>query len=280
MSYTDMSEKPYMSQIMKYKKIPLGRTEVLFLYLISKGDKSAYEILSFLREIPSKSMSYKNVHERVKRLQTLRLIEPTKEKLPRNAIKYRLTAYGLFQCILVSSDMELTNGKFVQVPASVLDPRIKKESPILRTILYRYFEEETIKPFLKSILMSQILEDYLRETCESILRELEKWKSKWKSTKIKCIDNHSYYGSGGLGDRMDNIDKLIEDRAKNFIYKLVVFSRGTKGLFEAEGNITSIPGTRLEDRVSVINALAKDKKFIELLKKVKDEFTTGCDEFL
>jgi saccharopine dehydrogenase-like NADP-dependent oxidoreductase len=63
-----------IQEIKNYKRIPLGQTDVYFLYLISKGEKSAYEILISEKKI-GRTISYKNVHEKVKRLESFGLIE-------------------------------------------------------------------------------------------------------------------------------------------------------------------------------------------------------------
>jgi hypothetical protein len=261
-SYTQLIEKRYMSEIWPYRKMPLGDTEAYFIGAISVSEKSAYDIFLGLRNLTLEKknlMAYKNVHKRIKTLEKLALIEPVEGKFRRNAIKYRLTPYGLFQRLLTSSS------PFDYTPPSVLEPYMKK-NPVMQTILYQYFEEETVKAFLDSQTYSMLLADYLRETCEVILRKLEEWRL--VHTKISPMMN---YG----------MDEVITIKAKNFITQIVIFlARAEYSKLDITQDRSPEEQVMGDEYVNVIRTLAKDQKFIKLLMKMRDEFGGGCEIFL
>jgi hypothetical protein len=133
-----MASKWDISQIRDYKRITLGYREEQFLQIIANYQcseftndiyfYSAYDIYRELNAgeghngkarklVPGEmypigaddSISYKDVHKRVKRLEVLGLIEPIpldleididkqRQKQKRKVIKYRITSRGLFQC--------------------------------------------------------------------------------------------------------------------------------------------------------------------------------------
>ena len=205
-------------------------------------------------------MAYKNVHKRIKTLEKLALVEPVEGKFRRNAIKYRLTPYGLFQRLLTSSR------PFDYTPPTVLEPYMKK-NPIMKTLLYQYFEEETVKAFLESSFMySMLLADYLRETCEAIINKLEEWKS--KSLQYNWPMNYA-------------MDELITIKAKSFISLIVIFlKRDGYTKFDITHDSGRMDQQVGEDNVSAVRALSKDQKFITLLMNMKDDFDGGCKVLL
>jgi hypothetical protein len=258
-TYTYQVPKEFMSEIREYQKLTLGETEAYFLYLFSTGNKSAYDIYSWLKKTGN-PMAYKNVHKRVKRLLFLGLIEEA-EKFKRNAIKYRLTAYGLFQCLILES----LDRRFDYVPAIVLDRQMKKESAVIRTILYQFFDEQTVRTILKSFFWSLMLQNYLRETCQATVRKVEEWR----------LDPPL------VGSKTSAMNILITEKAKSFIYQLVVSSKQMKSQLNPKRNpLDSNLGGGNEALLNVIHELGKDEKFIDLLRVIKGEFYGGCKLFL
>ena len=136
----------FINEITDYEKVILGSTEVRFLYLISTREaRSAYKIFTYLKRCEEegiesiKSMEYKNVHKRVKRLETLGLIE-IEEIGKRKEINYRLTSKGLFQCFLEASPPLIRR---------TLAKNRYMNNIILKTILYQFFEPETLRHFTR-----------------------------------------------------------------------------------------------------------------------------------
>ena len=120
-----------MSEALKYKEISLGNAQRMYIDLLSETPLSAYDIHSIIKK--RKQIDIKNVRKTLYRLILLGLIE-IEGHYARSAIKYRLTSQGLFHCLhsghLSSRTLDLYN-----------------QDITLQTILYRYFEVETIKKF-------------------------------------------------------------------------------------------------------------------------------------
>jgi hypothetical protein len=256
----------FISDIPNYERLALGKTEKLFLHIISMEPTSVYRISVGLKSgtimigetmltTGIQSMAYKNVHKRVKRLHSLGLIEESKGNFKRNAKMYRLTSRGLFERLLDQSPW---------LP-DILD--LYRNNPIIETLVYQYFELETIANFETFPLTE--LRRYLRRCCEAILNTLdvhryetkkcEEWSRVYNvEPKDHSVLLHSY------------LDAAIKDEAKNFVLKIVNMSKD-------EDPYQSIPNySNLFPR----QALLKDKKFIYLLEEIKNDFDNGSKNFL
>jgi hypothetical protein len=231
-----MVENGFISEVKNYNRISLGSAERLFLILYCLNDNfSASKLHAYLKNT-EKPMAYKNVHKRVKRLQDLNLIEEVKEKRGRwrNEIKYKVTPFGLFQRLLL-----------VEVPvsrAAIL--RRNKDSLILQTILYRYFEPKSIAKFESYAL--RIIANYLKKCCEVILEWMENYRTKYKRATPSSIT--------------ENMDNLITHEAKGLILNIVTISN-------------------LDELFFPIETLTNDKKFMEILQEMKKDFDNGYQKF-
>lgn len=261
-----------MSEIQNYKTITLGTTEREFLLLITVGHSSAYKIFSFLKNPknrPGGSMAYKNVHRRVNRLHSLGLIEKLEGSFKRNAINYRLSSRGLFQCFLMG----------IMIPF-LLNKYQDKNNIIIQTILYQFFEEQTMSEFL-TLPRILSLGDYLRKCCQAILKKLEQNQS----TRFK--NNLNLLG--------DEIDTIIKDEMKNFVFHIIMnirertidfhFIDARRREYKRMGYDVikdNWVGSEHKDHSSFFPnmALATDKKFIKLLSSIKKDFEYGCKELL
>ena len=264
-----MVSKEFISEIKDYKTISLGSTERAFLLLILVGNSSAYKIFLHLKNpklTTLKPMAYKNVHKRVKRLLSLGLIEELDEKFKRNAINYRLTSRGIFQYLLTGNTIPFLLNKYQD-----------KNNVIIQTILYQFFEEETMSKFL-TMPRYFSLGDYLRKCCEGILKKLEEYRSRRFKTDLR-----------------DEIDTVIQNEIKNFVFYIIMNIRETTvnyRLLDAKGREykrmsydvikDNWAGNDGKDHSSFFPnmALATDKKFIKLLLSIKKDFEDGCKELL
>jgi len=231
-----MSSKWFISEIKDYKEISLGYREEQFLQMIANNEWSEfandidfYSAYDIYRELnggeghkgkarklapgemypigADDSISYKDVHKRVKRLETLDLIEPVdiepgkqKQKSKRKIIKYTVTSRGLFQCCLY---FQWSRGCPTKIPLMLL----YKDNVIYQTLLYQYFQEETVREIL-SIFLYDVFLHYLRKCCEGILEILD--YARWLEVKTQ--------------DRIKDIDDLIKKELKNLIYEIVLES--------------------------------------------------------
>lgn len=249
----------FMSEISTYERIILGDTEKQFLSLIAEGPKSAYQIFKRLKLMAStktRSMAYKNVHTRIKRLQELQLIERVKGNFKRKAIKYRLTSRGLFQRLLISPSLDW----------SFLNRY--KDDIIIQTILFQYFEVETIRELSSldvALLITSsvgLLVDYLRKCCEIILKKLERFRSMISGfrERVSAVTETE----GVIDQFIEEMDKSIRYEIKDFVFQIVTFSK-----YEQQN----------QDLIFSNLVLSKDKKFIGLVQEIKTDFDDGCKCF-
>lgn len=258
-----------MSEIKNYRRITLGQREEQFLKMITEGEegRSAYSIYSELNEgetnngkarrIPegiltpnTDSMSYKNVHKRVKRLESLGLIEGMLERKQKGKeIKYMVTSRGLFQQLLGYQ----WKGSFVVLPL------IYKDDIIIQTILYRYFELETVKKLIE-IFGGWLFNSFIRKCCEQIqqyvdglLNELELEYPRYYSDKNTVAA--FFHPESRMGKF---IDEMIRNEAKNLVHEIVRESAKDKYKDNFPNPI-----------------LLNDEEFRKLLEEIKNEIQEG-----
>lgn len=254
--------KRFISEIQGCTRLSLGKTERMFLtFFCLAGDKaekshltepwfghglSAYKMFTELRG-SDMSMTYKNVRKRIIRLLYLGLIEEIKEERRyRRAIKYKATSLGLFQRFL--------NQQEDPVSISVLETH--KGSIILQTILFKYFEYETIKEFRRYHALSYVT-NYLTRCCEVILERIESLQRK----------NYSEL-DGYLADSI--IESLIQPEAISLVFRIVLLSSVI--VKDADDpNITSL---------FPLSTLANDKKFMGFLNDMKNQLDIGYQNLM
>lgn len=233
MSYIYLAENRFMSEIANYQKIYLDKTEQIFIFLFAMRSFSSSEFFSHLKS--QKNMSYKKVYTKIQRLVELGLLEAVEGRFKRNAIKYKLTTRGLFERLTF-------NGWFAIHPIIWHNYR---DNIILQTVLYRFFETQTIWNFRKAgySAVSILISDYLRKCCEGI-------------SKVKSESE---------------IDQIIRNELRDLILKLVTCSRIEKKYSEDLG--------KLRPSIDTDMTLRADKKFFPLLFEMKDDIDKGCKIF-
>jgi hypothetical protein len=255
-----------MSEIRKFRRAKLGRTEKLFLIVISRELTSAYRISADIKNgyiITSegiisadiKPMAYKNVRKTVKRLYSLGLIDQVEGNFKRNAKMYKLTTKGLIEQLLDVNPL---------LP-DVFE--VYKDDPIIQTLIYQYFELETIKEFETVPLMQ--FRRYLRSCCEAILNALDihRYEANFikRNTPPKSehkVDDHDYL-------LPDYVNEAIKNEAKKYVFEIVKMSKD-------ENPYQNGPNSNLYPR----QALLKDSKFIDLLQEIRKEFDDGCKNYI
>lgn len=188
-----------MSEILDYEKIVLGETEDYFLQMICVFPNSAYGVYSALKKdnLSKGPMAYKNVHARIQRLYEIGLIEQMAGDFSRNAIKYRVTTRGLFQILLTHTPSSGTLEMY-------------KDNIILSTILYQFFEVETIRRF-NTMPRGAALRSYVQKCCEKILQKLEEFRVLPHLHKEEYLETE--------------IDDLIKSEVKNFLFQIISISK-------------------------------------------------------
>jgi hypothetical protein len=229
-----MPSKRFISEIRGYDRISLGYREEQFLDMIASGPMSAYDIYRELNNgeghngkarklIPNEiypvglddSISYKDVHTRVKRLETLGLIEPVdtkidKEKQKRKVIKYTVTSRGLFQCCLY---FQWAARRPAEIPLMLL----YKDNVIFQALLYEYFQENTIREIL-SIFLYDIFHPYLRKCCEGILTINDEVRFLQEQQGLEDTESLK---KERLHYQLEDINRIIQNELKNLIYDIV-----------------------------------------------------------
>lgn len=265
-----------------YRRIELGSTEELFLDLIAAKERSTWDIYSELdisgsrrhkgkrgqyqqpQKKPNKasyssqnqnnknempiSMAYKNVHLRVAKLHKLGLVEKIRKKLGEKSIRYRITSQGLFQCLLVQNGLASSEILFLY-----------KDNIILQTILYQFFETETVRELI-SIFGEHVFDNYLEKCCENTLTVIQNIKLDPKDIDEALEKMWPYYYPNKLeGRRIVELDQLLHNEAYRLIYAIVqcaAFDPNYEDSFPNE-------------------VISTDKKFQKLLGVMKMFFDEG-----
>ncbi len=230
----------FLSEVANYECVLLGGRQGSFLYLFGDSPYSVYEIHLRIK----KQIDIKNVRKTVNRLLSLGLIQ-IEGYYPRNAKKYQLTSYGLFQL--------LSNG---QIPLSLAS--LYKDDIIIQTILFQYFDTKTIREWVE-LEAPFLLAQYLERSCQAILASLQKIRSmtrKYRGSR-SFVSNRSEYLRSFLRESLSN-------EISKFIFAIVV------GRWEHR-----YP----EDHIVPMIALAKDQKFIKLAQATRKMFEDGCRDF-
>lgn len=223
-----------MSEITSYKEITLGETEQLFIILFGQRSFSAWDLWSQMKV--TKPMSYPNTYRKIKRLYELGLLEEVKGDFGRGAIPYKLTTRGLFERLTLT-------GWYAINPSVWYDYR---DNIILQTILYRFFETQTIWKLRQPAYMgfSTLISQYLRNCCKGILTVRSE----------------------------PEVEKIIMDELKSVILKLVIASSIESRVWDNKVVV---------DRPSrdLYLTLRRDKKFFPFVKEMKGDFDRGCKVF-
>lgn len=140
-------------EISNYKRIDLGEREAEFLARIGEGFNSSYKIFSQLKKM-GRSMDYKNVNTRIRRLHELNLITEAKGESIHNAKFFALTSEGIFY--LLTQRQPISLQWLIEY----------KNNLILKTLLYQYFDEDTVAIDVRE---TDEIARYLRECCHTIL---------------------------------------------------------------------------------------------------------------
>jgi hypothetical protein len=238
-----MLEKGFISEISRYERISLGSVERHFLTRFCHIPMTAYRLWKILEINKARhKMAYKNVHKRVKRLYELGLLQEVKGEYPRNAKPYKLTSRGLFEMLLVPQKHGFPNPDICNN---------YKDDTIVQNIVYQFFEPETIARFDLGAL--SWLQDYLTKCCEVIMRLVDETQHMSK----KSQEHHPLEYL---------LDSQIRKEVKDFVMRIVTVS-----------------GEDNEDKENTIFpnlTLARDKKFLNLLYELKNEFEKGSGNFI
>ena len=249
-----MDYSGYMSELLTYKRIEkIDDTDKSFLFKIMNSNPSTSKITSYLklRRHPKVDTSEYIV---AKRLKEINFIEETHEgKSLHEADNCGLTSHGLLY--ILSS---ITN-----YPPKLL---IKyKDNIVLQTLLYPYFEPDTIKNCTARLYY--IITQYLRECCETSFKAID------------VIRNISNTEENEIYTKQLEID--LQWHAKFLGFKIVIFYNESNILTANPDTVNDGAKVALyEVETSMKTVLSEDNKFIKLIGIVQKEFEDGFTEII
>lgn len=136
---------------------------------------------------------------------------------------------------------------------------------LLQTILYRFFEVETIRQFENYTSAMNHLNNYLGKCCETVLRtaqeiqqETREYIEDWKLVEPSCLKEPSL-PPNFIIDRSNRMNWLITNEVKEFIFKIECMSA--------------------RESIFPIGVLAKDKKFNIVFSEIRRDFHLGSCKF-
>ena len=243
-----MDYSNYLKTLYDYEKKQVGTEEKsMLLKLINNVDFSA-QIGSYLKLRDKNQLGDTST---VSRLLGLKLLTEKKGLILRGMRKYQLTSTGLFYVLTET----------VSYPPSLL--KKYSDDPILKTLLFQYFEVDTIAS--STARFYSIITQYLKQCCRTTLN--------WLEDTQNSDENHK--------NKMMNFLLLeLALNAKLLALRIIIMYSDSTILSLTPKSKTGDPDVayyELESNMKEI--LAKDSKFIEHLHRTNADFKSGYKEF-
>jgi len=243
-----MDYSNYLKTLYDYEKKQVGTEEKsMLLKLINNVDFSA-QIGSYLKLRDKNQLGDTST---VSRLLGLKLLTEKKGLILRGMRKYQLTSTGLFYVLTET----------VSYPPSLL--KKYSDDPILKTLLFQYFEVDTIAS--STARFYSIIAQYLKQCCRTTLNWLEDTQNSDEDRKNKM---------------MNLLLLELALNAKLLALRIIIMYSDSTVLSLTPKSKTGDPDVayyELESNMKEI--LAKDSKFIEHLHRTNAEFKSGYKEF-
>jgi len=243
-----MDYSNYLKTLYDYEKKQVGTEEKsMLLKLINNVDLSA-QIGSYLKLRDKNQLGDTST---VSRLLGLKLLTEKKGLILRGMRKYQLTSTGLFYVLTET----------VSYPPSLL--KKYSDDPILKTLLFQYFEVDTIAS--STARFYSIITQYLKQCCRTTLNWLEDTQNSDEDRKNKM---------------MNLLLLELALNAKLLALRIIIMYSDSTILSLTPKSKTGDPDVayyELESNMKEI--LAKDSKFIEHLHRTNADFKSGYKEF-
>ena len=243
-----MDYSNYLKTLYDYEKKQVGTEEKsMLLKLINNVDFSA-QIGSYLKLRDKNQLGDTST---VSRLLGLKLLTEKKGLILRGMRKYQLTSTGLFYVLTET----------VSYPPSLL--KKYSDDPILKTLLFQYFEVDTIAS--STARFYSIITQYLKQCCRTTLNWLEDTQNSDEDRKNKM---------------MNLLLLELTLNAKLLALRIIIMYSDSTILSLTPKSKTGDPDVayyELESNMKEI--LAKDSKFIEHLHRTNADFKSGYKEF-
>ena len=243
-----MDYSNYLKTLYDYEKKQVGTEEKsMLLKLINNVDFSA-QIGSYLKLRDKNQLGDTST---VSRLLGLKLLTEKKGLILRGMRKYQLTSTGLFYVLTET----------VSYPPSLL--KKYSDDPILKTLLFQYFEVDTIAS--STARFYSIITQYLKQCCRTTLNWLEDTQNSDEDRKNKM---------------MNLLLLELALNAKLLALRIIIMYSDSTILSLTPKSKTGDPDVayyELESNMKEI--LVKDSKFIEHLHRTNADFKSGYKEF-
>lgn len=243
-----MDYSNYLKTLYDYEKKQVGTEEKsMLLKVINNVDFSA-QIGSYLKLRDKNQLGDTST---VSRLLGLKLLTEKKGLILRGMRKYQLTSTGLFYVLTET----------VSYPPSLL--KKYSDDPILKTLLFQYFEVDTIAS--STARFYSIITQYLKQCCRTTLNWLEDTQNSDEDRKNKM---------------MNLLLLELTLNAKLLALRIIIMYSDSTVLSLTPKSKTGDPDVayyELESNMKEI--LAKDSKFIEHLHRTNADFKSGYKEF-
>jgi len=243
-----MDYSNYLKTLYDYEKKQVGTEEKsMLLKVINNVDFSA-QLGSYLKLRDKNQLGDTST---VSRLLGLKLLTEKKGLILRGMRKYQLTSTGLFYVLTET----------VSYPPSLL--KKYSDDPILKTLLFQYFEVDTIAS--STARFYSIITQYLKQCCRTTLNWLEDTQNSDEDRKNKM---------------MNFLLLELALNAKLLALRIIIMYSDSTILSLTPKSKTGDPDVayyELESNMKEI--LAKDSKFIEHLHRTNADFKSGYKEF-
>ena len=243
-----MDYSNYLKTLYDYEKKQVGTEEKsMLLKVINNVDFSA-QIGSYLKLRDKNQLGDTST---VSRLLGLKLLTEKKGLILRGMRKYQLTSTGLFYVLTET----------VSYPPSLL--KKYSDDPILKTLLFQYFEVDTIAS--STARFYSIITQYLKQCCRTTLNWLEDTQNSDEDRKNKM---------------MNFLLLELALNAKLLALRIIIMYSDSTVLSLTPKSKTGDPDVayyELENNMKEI--LVKDSKFIEHLHRTNADFKSGYKEF-
>ncbi|HJU78794.1 MAG TPA: hypothetical protein VJ599_04430 [Nitrososphaeraceae archaeon] len=243
MDYTN-----YFSILYDYENKDVGSEEKSILFKVINNVDLSAQIGSYLK---LRDRNQIGDSAAVSRLLGLKFLSEKKGLILRGMRKYQLTSTGLFYVLTETRTY----------PPSLL--KKYSDDPILGTLLYQYFEVDTISSSTGRFF--SLITQYLRQCCRITLNWLEDTQNSNEEHKNKLM-NHLLF-------ELELNAKLLAFRILTMYSDSNILSHTPK----SESGDSDVAYYELESHMK--ETLVKDNKFIELLRKTNSDIKNGLKEF-
>jgi hypothetical protein len=243
-----MDYSNYFATIYDYERKGIGTEERSILFKVLNNVDLSSQIGSYLK---LRDKTQPRDISSISKLIGSKLLVEKKGLILRGMRKYQLTSSGLFYVL----------SETVSYPPHLL--KKYSDDPILLTLLYQYFEEDTIES--STARFYSIVTQYLKQCCRFTLNWLEDTQNSNEEHKKKLMNDLMFE---------------LELNAKLLAFRIMIMYSDSNILSLTPKSTTGDPDVayyEIERQMKEI--LSKDKKFIDLLQKINGEFKVGYKEF-